>query len=495
MRKTVLKKEPRLLSKLKAFQYQEEAYNAIKDLKYSAIFHEQGLGKTKIAIDTLLYWLDKKGVDCVIIVTKKQLVQNWINEFLFHTHIRPAILNSNKKDNYYVFNGPYRVIVTNFEVVTVEKERFKLFLKARNSAIIIDESTKLKNPESKLTQTFFELAQHFVFKCIMTGTPIANRPYDIWAQIFFLDQGESLGKDFNSFKKSCDLSNKLYQSDCKRKLFEGSINKISEKINKFSVRETKNHGIIDLPDKKYITIIAKFESSQQRIYESIKRDLTILIQKGDTTLLDDSSSSLKRLLRLVQATSNPKLIDNMYYETSGKEFELDTLIKKIIDNNEKCIVWSNFIENIDYFTKKYSMYDAVKIHGKMSIQDRNKSIEKFKKDECKILFATPQSAKEGLTLTMANHVIFYDRGFSLDDYLQAQDRIHRISQKKTCYIYNIMIENSIDLWVDVLLKAKQNAAFLAQGDITLDKYQNISDYSFGKLVKEILDMEEDCRDE
>ena len=60
-------------------------------------------------------------------------------------------------------------------------------------------------------------------------------------------------------------------------------------------------------------------------------------------------------------------------------------------------------------------------------------------------------------------LFFYDRGFSLDDYLQAQDRIHRISQKKTCYVHNIIIKDSIDEWVDLLLKAKQNAAELSTG--------------------------------
>ena len=92
---------------------------------------------------------------------------------------------------------------------------------------------------------------------------------------------------------------------------------------------------------------------------------------------------------------------------------------------------------------------------------------------------------------MANHVIFYDRGFSLDDYLQAQDRIHRISQKKTCYIHNIIINKSIDEWVDVLLKSKQNAAFLAQGDISLSEYKKVADYSFGDLINAILFPEQE----
>ena len=86
-------------------------------------------------------------------------------------------------------------------------------------------------------------------------------------------------------------------------------------------------------------------------------------------------------------------------------------------------------------------------------------------------------------------MIFYDRGFNLDDYLQAQDRIHRISQLKDCNVYNLMIKDSIDVWIDVLLQAKQNAAFLAQGDYKLSKFQSSMDYSFGDLVKHILNLE------
>ena len=76
-----------------------------------------------------------------------------------------------------------------------------LNLKTRNVRVIIDESAKLKNPDSKLTQNFYKLSMSFSKKIIMSGTPIANRPYDIWSQIYFLDGGKALGIDFKSFKK------------------------------------------------------------------------------------------------------------------------------------------------------------------------------------------------------------------------------------------------------------------------------------------------------
>ncbi|WP_148410235.1 DEAD/DEAH box helicase [Murimonas intestini] len=493
MKKIHLYKEPTLMTKFDAFPYQKDAVDAVKDLEFAAIFHEQGLGKTKIAIDLLLFWLKNTDIDSVLIVTKKQLVQNWLREFKTHTSLIPAVLSTDRRNNYLVFCGPARVVITNYEIVVSEKEQLNLYLNTRNVAIIIDESAKLKNPKTKLTKTFFELSSLFKKRVIMTGTPIANRPYDIWAQIYFLDQGKSLGADFNKFKKETDLSNKLVLNEDYQKIFEYKVSAIYGKIKKFSVRETKNSGVMELPDKVYIQERVDFLPAQEELYNRICRDLVVQVKQEGENIIDDSSAIVKRLLRLVQVTSNPKLVDESYAEKSAKVAILDSLLSKIIEAGEKCIVWSNFIENIDYFTKKYRNYGSVKIHGKMNMSDRNRSVELFGTDESKVLFATPMSAKEGLTLTMANHVIFYDRGFSLDDYLQAQDRIHRISQKKTCYIHNIIINGSIDEWIDVLLNSKQNAAALAQGDLTLMQYKKTADYSFGDLIRIILFQDDNIR--
>lgn len=476
-----------LTPKRDSFPYQLEAFLTLKDLKYSAVFHEQGLGKTKIAIDLLLYWLQYKNIDTVIIITKKQLVRNWIEELNFHTYITPKILGSNKKDNFYVFNSAAKVIVSNFEIISAEKERIQLFLKCRNAAIIIDESTKLKNPDSKLTKDFLAISDLFKIKTIMTGTPIANRPYDIWSQIYFLDKGQSLGSDFAIFKKNANLSNKLAYDINSRKKFENTLADIYKKISDFSVRETKETCGIVLPSKVYETIYGDFEDVQYSMYRKVVSDLEIEVKMNGINVMDDDSIVLKRLFRLVQICSNPSLIDESYSKTSAKEALLDNLLEKILDNGDKCIVWSCFIDNIRKFYKRYADYSPCIIHGSMAIQDRNNSISRFKYDEhSRVLFATPQSAKEGLTLTVANHVVFYDRGFNLDDYLQAQDRIHRISQTKTCYIYNLMIKGSIDEWVNKLIEAKHFAALLTQGDISLSEYSTSADYSYSDIINEIL---------
>lgn len=482
-----LQKEPKLTAKLTAFEYQTDAVEAIRDLPYGAIFHEQGLGKSKIAIDIILYWLEKKLVDTVVLVAKKGLIDNWKRELGTHTFLVPRLLSSNRNENFHTLNSPARVILTHYEAVKLEKSRLALFQKTRKVAVILDESTKIKNPDSDLTQAFFDLSPNFIKRIILTGTPVANRPYDIWSQIKFLDQGESLGGDFELFKKDFDLSNELAHDASAKLNFEEAISSIQDKIAKFSVRENKSSEHIHLPDKEFQTVWTDWEPIQSNLYEQYRDELRATVIKNGVPSEDNAEDIIKRLLRLVQIASNPMLVDEGYIGNPGKWAYLTELLEKINSQNEKAIVWTVFTENADWIARGLNHYNPVKIHGKLSMEERNKSVKKFlANDDCRVLVATPGAAKEGLTLTVANHVIFYDRGFSLDDYLQAQDRIHRVSQTKTCYVYNLLMRDSIDMWVDVLLQAKKLAAQLTQGDISLEYYRSQINYTFGDILGEIL---------
>ena len=74
--------------------------------------------------------------------------------------------------------------------------------------------------------------------------------------------------------------------------------------------------------------------------------------------------------------------------------------------------------------------------------------------------------------------------------MQAQDRIHRISQIKECYIYNLIAKNTIDVWIDELLGAKELASRLGQGDIEKNEYLRAANFDFGYLIKVILNLED-----
>lgn len=484
-------RDDKLAAKLTAFVYQVDALEAIKDLEYSAVFHEPGLGKTKIGVDLILYWLKKDVVDSVIVVTKRGLIDNWKTELAAHSFLEPRILGQNRRANFYAFNSPSRLYLTHYEVFHKEEKRLALFLKTRRVGVILDEAHKIKNPASGISKVFFGLATGFKRKVIMTGTPVANRPYDVWAPVFFLDSGASLGCDFSQFKHDLDLSNDLSFDRHRAEAFEDNLSTVFGKISSFAVRATKGSAGIVLPKKEVSNVPVNLEDRQREIYDRFKKECAAIVVRAGIPQLDKADEVLKRLMRLVEVASNPALVDESYKREPGKLPILRGILEKVIDSGEKAIVWTSFTENVRWLGRELECFGPALVSGKLTYEDRGSSLSRFKLDsETRVLIATPGSAKEGLTLTIANHAIFYDRSFSLDDYLQAQDRIHRISQMKKCFVYNLISQGTIDEWVDVLLSAKRLAAMLAQGDITRTEYEAEASYSFGTIIREVLGLEE-----
>lgn len=473
--------------KYKAFPYQEEAAEFVAARDYAAIFHEQGLGKTKIAIDVMLCWLQRREVDTILVFTKKGLVANWLREFKAHSELAPLVLTENSTKNYYVFTTPTRLVLSHFEAAKKELRRFKAWLSSRRVAVIIDESAKIKNPEADLAKAFFELSPLFAKRVIMTGTPVANRPYDLWAQVFFLDSGASLGTDFKEFKRETDLTADLSHDEKAFEAYRRRLESINQRIAAFSIRETKDGGRIVLPSKEFQRIECDWEPAQFELYRQVSEELRALIVRDGKLIEDDQESILKRLLRLVQISSNPAMIDDSYTAEPGKFEPLYNLLTDITGRGEKAIVWTNFNWNCEWLVKKLAPFGAHPLNGKMPVERRNAVVNWFLENpEDQVLVATPGAAKEGLTLTVANHVIFYDRTYSLDDYLQAQDRIHRVSQTRKCYVYNMLMVDSVDEWVDSLLEEKRLAAQLTQGDIDAKAYAERATLGFFAILQRIL---------
>ncbi|WP_085035725.1 DEAD/DEAH box helicase [Ensifer aridi] len=485
-----LQKAASLEAKRSAFPHQLEAFAALKDLPYAAIFHEQGLGKTKIGLDLALSWLSRDLADSVLIITKKSLIENWRAEIGTHSHLRPRILGQDRNANFYAFNSPARIYLAHYEVLVSERKRLELFLKTRRVAALLDEAHKIKNPDAEISQSLHMLSPGFVRRVIMTGTPVANRPYDLWSQIKFLDQGESLGDEFAAFKRSLDLTNDLGKDQARAEAFASELEAVFEKIRSFSVRETKKTAGLRLPDKTIQNVECDLEPRQAEIYAQFRDELAAIVVRQGRPVLDDAEEILKRLLRLVQVASNPAMVDQSYKGMPGKMRTLDSLVAEAVDAGEKIIVWTSFTKNAELVCRHLDEFGSVLVHGGVEMSKREEALTAFKTDpQTRVLVATPGAAKEGLTLTVANHAVFYDRSFSLDDYLQAQDRIHRISQDKVCFVTNLIAVDTVDGWVDALLSAKHLAAQLSQGDISRAEYDRQANYAFADMVRDVLRLD------
>lgn len=467
--------------KTKPFSHQTEAIDYVKRNNIVALFDEQGLGKTKILIDALSWNIRNKDIDKALIICKKHLIKTWYNEILKHSHLFPVIITGTKNFRGKSFLAIGQFYIVNYEVIIQDLDLIKLILKNRKFAIVLDEAQKIKNPLSKTAKAIFSIKGLGVKRVIMTGTPDANRPDDIWAQYYFLDNGKLFGTNFNTFKEKYNLKLKGIKS---LEIYEDTLSKIREKINRNSIRRTKD--ILELPEKIYRDVRIELSDRQREIYNTAKDKLYYEIKnENGGKLIKNIDNYLVKLLRLVQIASNPQLIIDDYNEIPSKFICLDKLIDEIIKRGEKVIIWSSFRRNIRLLRNRYKRYGSLMIFGDITIKDRDSAVEKFMNDEeFKILVANPSAAKEGLTLTSANNAIYLDRNFKMDDYLQSQDRIHRIGQEKKCSVIKIIANDTIDEYIDEILEKKEIIAKYIVGDTS--KMISTSDYLSKKRLIEIL---------
>jgi SNF2 family DNA or RNA helicase len=441
--------------------HQVEAINYIVNHDNIPLFDEQGLGKSKIVIDALCKNIEDKIIDGAFIICKKTLLYNWKNEIDRHSHLFSVIMDGSKGQRGRKFITFSHFYIVNYETVIQELELITLLLKNKKFALVLDESQKIKNPTSKITNTILSLRSLARKRIILTGTPIANRPEDIWSQFFFLDGGTLLGNDYISFKRRYGVELKGVQDTSK---FEINLQELRDKIQTVAIRRTKD--VLTLPEKRFEEVYVNLSAKQNKIYELARKEMYYEIQNMDGEQLEQNIDNyLVKLLRLTQIASNPGLLDLNYKEEPAKFIKLDKLVNEIIQKNEKVIIWTSFTGNVRTLRNRYKRFGAQMLFGELLIIERNQIVKMFLEDKkCNVLIANPAAAKEGLTLTSANNAIYVDRTFKMDDYLQSQDRIHRIGQKKICNIIKIIAKNTIDQYTDEILEKKESIAKYTLGD-------------------------------
>lgn len=452
-----------LASRTLPFPHQVEATEFILRKGNVAIFDEQGLGKTKIVLDAILAELANGRVDGALIVCKAGLISTWQAEIQKHTNTSAAVLagNSRRAGRSYMVHSPFQIVA--YSLVGRELPNLRSLLRIRRTVVVLDESHTIKNPKAKVTLDALALGELASQRLILTGTPVANYPEDLWAQFLFLDRGETLGKDYEAFRQVYHLGS----GTDRREVGLPQLNSIAEAIRPSSIRRTKD-GVLDLPEKRYRTISVRLVGAQAKAYRGIQEELRLEIDRerrdGVKVEIDNI---LERLLRLVQVASNPGLIYPRWQVDPAKFKLLDEELDAVDGRSEKAILWTQFVQNVEALRIRYKARGAVAIHGGVSIDRRAELVERFQKSrDCRILVAVPAAAREGLTLTAANNAYYVDRSFNLVDYLQSQDRIHRIGQERTSTISKLVAAGTVDEFVETILSRKAEIATSIQNGIS-----------------------------
>jgi SNF2 family DNA or RNA helicase len=438
--------------------HQEVGSKFLENRTAAALLDEQGLGKSRQLLDAVRAAKSTGEIEGALIICPNTIKATWGEEIERFTDLPYALFGSGKKARRLAFQSLKATFyVINYEAVSAEIASLKALLRFKRMALVLDESHRIKTPSARITQAIHSLGPLAWRRYIMSGTPVANKPEDLWSQYFFLDRGASLGETFEDFQAQyCQPSGGYTR-----------INQLRERIRDISLRREKE-GTVSLPTKTILRIPAILGGRQREMYEELRSTLALWVRNmsGDEVLAQ-AENILTRLIRLAQLASNPALIDSAYIEEPAKFLLLDSLLTEgLQDPADKVIVWTSFVDNISTLKKRYGRLNPVCIHGGMDSDSKQRSVKAFRRDpSVRLLIANPAAAREGLTLTEASTAIYVDRTFNLVDFLQSQDRIHRLSQKRPCNILLLMAEGTIDEFVDFSLEQKHRLARYTQNDV------------------------------
>ena len=438
--------------------HQAEGTEFLRRNERAALFDEQGLGKSKQLIDAIAAQIAAGDVAGAVIVCPNGLKTNWAQEIAKFSDLPVAVFGAGRKERRSSFaklRAAFYVI--NYEAVGAELPSLKALLRFKPMALVLDESHRIKTPEAKVTAAVLQLRASARRRYILSGTPVANKPDDLWSQFYFLDDGESLGSTLAEFRNRYRSEGDGYTA----------LQDLRERVGAISKRRLKDTAVT-LPSKKVSRLGLSMTGRQLELYDGMRNELAIWVQSMDgEQVLKEGEAILARLVRLAQLASNPSMLDASYDEEPCKLVALDTILDEVLSRPDarKVIVWTSFVANIAALERRYAGYRPVSLHGALSGAERDTSVRAFKEDpEVKLMVANPAAAREGLTLTEANVAIYLDRTFNLVDYLQSQDRIHRISQTSECEIVLLLAKNSIDEFVDFCLEQKTRLARFVQQD-------------------------------
>jgi len=438
------------------FDHQRKGTKFLRENERAGLFDEQGLGKSKQLIDAIAAAIAAGSIKGGVIVCPNGLKSTWAGEVQKFSTLPYIVFGSGRSARRNAFTAMRAAFyIINYEAVPAEMPSLKALLQFKPMALILDESHRIKTPEAKVTKAIHKLRTYAKRRYILTGTPVANKPDDLWSQMYFLDDGQALGDNFEGFQRNFKAGAGYQRMD-----------ELRDKIATRTLRRTKEESL-RLPPKTYTRIRINLAPKQGEMYERMREDLELWVRKmSGAEVLEQADAILSRMVRLAQLSSNPALLDADYKEVPAKLAELDALLKKYLANPErKVIVWTSFVENVRGLARRFKKYRPVVIYGEVDNVTRDKSVRAFKGDPgVRLLIANPAAAREGLTLTEANVAIYLDRTFNLVDYLQSQDRIHRISQTKPCEVVLLIARNTVDEFIDFSLEQKHRLARFAQSD-------------------------------
>lgn len=437
-------------------KHQEEAIIKLLQNDRFLLLDTPGLGKTASSIIAAL----ESGVKKILIVCPASLKLNWKKEISIYDNPdsvsiiqrewipkKWTIMNYDILDKFNTIEKPkkgkkpkfkfqeYDEVAVNNQIIN---EKFDL--------IICDEAHYLKSSSANRTKHVKKIVKSVKKKWFLTGTPITNKPVDLFSLLFMVEH--PLSTNYNSFLYSyCNAKTMIIKG---RRIIKAdgasNLEELNRRIKPVSIRRRKE-DVLDLPDKIISPIYIELDDDDKIDYElSVERYIQMREEQGKNITYGRKLVELSVLRRWV---------------AEKKLKHTKELINNSLETDKKVIVFTDYTSVVNTLKEEYKDICVV-INGETSQKDRQQAVEDFQNNpNIRLFIGNTVAAGVGLTLTAAEVVIVNDLNFTPANIDQSLDRAFRIGQTKNVICYFPLFDNTIDTIVYEVLDKKRDIINMA----------------------------------
>lgn len=414
---------------------------------------QPGLGKTTQAIATAV----GAGCKCILVICPSTLKTNWQREFEIVAGVKSMILEEKVKNTWhrYYTTGLNKVFITNYESLK------KYFVKSINKpesgriglknikfkgeidlfdCIIIDELHRCKDYTTQQAKFVMGITKNKEYVMGLTGTPVVNKPKDLVAQLYIINQLFNIVPNYKYFiDRYCGGTGK------------GAFN-LKELNYKLATtcffQRQKKDVLHELPDKMRNIILCDITTRAE--YDEALKDLAnYLAEFKNKSELEIARSMNGEVMVRIGVLKN--------IAARGKMNEVCEYIDEVVEAGEKVVVFIHQKEIANELLGKYQ--NAVSVRGDDSMEQRQIAVDRFQNDSnVKIIICSIKAAGVGLTLTASSRVAFVELPWHPADCEQCEDRTHRIGQKNSVQVSYFLGKDTIDEDIYKIIESKRIVA-------------------------------------
>lgn len=428
--------------KRQPFEHQLPAIKALLENDKFILADDMGLGKSLSAIMAAI----TAGHKRILIVCTATLKLNWKKEIeIFESSKDISIIDGSdftcKKwtiINYDILKNFHFLPEKGQAPEDVPKSIIDFY---KFDLVIADEAHYLKNSTSNRTKIFNDFAMKIPVRWLLTGTPITNKPIDIYNLLYLCDS--PLTENWVHFVRRYCAGKQFYRKGSTQKFWVTSgasnLSELNEYISDIFLRRLKKDSI-NLPEKTIKEIYLPLDMST-RYNKYIQEYKEWLDEQEENDIEVKQSDHLTQLVKVRQLLSEDKIKHTI------------ALAEEFIETGNKVVIFSCFTNSLTEIYEHFGK-SAVIIDGSVSAKNRDLAVEKFQNDsKINVFCGNIVAAGVGITLTKGTIAIFNDVDWVPANHAQATDRVYRIGQTENVYIIYLLVDETID---NVMYKGLQD---------------------------------------